>query len=1096
VAELLAAQDSPDSDEALLRLLDGADAMDKGSLRETVVRALAARGERTIGMLVRLAVEGEMSPGAESAAAELLTRIGRPAARPIAETIARRRVHVDSAELRMWLRVLGEIGDPAAVSALNAALAQPLDSVEQAVADARAAIERKTGAALPPAAAVQPPAPLEFKDYARRPTARRLAVPPVTAPTNRVPDEGVVALTLRRAIYQAWGTQARAGCDMQLHLERRGGQWVSPCWGHGFGFNVRHHATRVTAYEPGDPAVRLKLEVVVLEDEWVPGGFAEYDVSLRRDGTAWRGTYEGHLNYQPLKGDAVATARAGRILLEREPTVGVGEHPRLLFRAEDLPAMRARAATELGQTLVRALRARAGSSKSEDWRGDVDPVQTWETGMDRVVGMAGLAILYDDPEMGRRAARAFMPRVRIKPYMGEHGEVGVPRLHAYGFGFDMTWPFLTDAEREEARLDLHTFWAFIRPEYGMMANMTGGSPPSGYTIPAPGVFALLREKGEFRLRPAREPRTVTVVPAESAPAANPGLEPMDFVSGSVLTNWLVNGPFETNREANLLASLGGPEKARPREGDKLTVGGGEYAFLKLPSDAVRQTPGFGGKSGCILLPAARDTSHTFLYGWVRTRAEVGALFDCRFPARYASARVWFNGREMSDHCLLLLQPGVHRVLIEAVGGICSPVLTEVNGRYLMAQQKKDEWKRAEYDEARRRHEADGEMPGPVLMAGMTRRALRDLVRVDLDRSLARGAPGSGLFWTALNAYANVYGEPMHRDVPLPYAVRPEFLGVASDEDLCVALLLAPEATKPIVVSEFNRRFLPANVGRLSCRALLTALANYPMDVTARALNVAETRTRVEEDVGRYTFRSATHDFALRVFARTAWPLSPTAGLPRAGTFALKKGGTDWIREHPSHLNVPDVGGSSGGGLGVVTHYTGETNGSGTLSLDLTAAYNDGKDLGARVARYMAVDYSGRCGAPALLALMDRVSGGGKKTSNLYFGFSATNLAGNVFTVTQPDARDVRPEESWTIRGVHLPPDDAPVWGRYTYLRKAFEAWRIGSDSVQNEALFLTVLTIQRGPPPELKVTGKGAAAVVTVGGQRVAFDGQKLTIGP
>ena len=44
---------------------------------------------------------------------------------------------------------------------------------------------------------------------------------------------------------------------------------------------------------------------------------------------------------------------------------------------------------------------------------------------------------------------------------------------------------------------------------------------------------------------------------------------------------------------------------------------------------------------------------------------------------------------------------------------------------------------------------------------------------------------------------------------------------------------------------------------------------------------------------------------------------------------------------------------------------------------------------------------------------------------------------------------------------------------------------------ENDAFFF-VATVQKGEPPKIEVQGKGLQAVVTVGKQRVRFDGEAI----
>jgi hypothetical protein len=49
--------------------------------------------------------------------------------------------------------------------------------------------------------------------------------------------------------------------------------------------------------------------------------------------------------------------------------------------------------------------------------------------------------------------------------------------------------------------------------------------------------------------------------------------------------------------------------------------------------------------------------------------------------------------------------------------------------------------------------------------------------------------------------------------------------------LCFALGVAPPSVKPAVAREFQKRYYPDGLSRLSCLELIAAFVNYPLDTT-------------------------------------------------------------------------------------------------------------------------------------------------------------------------------------------------------------------------------------------------------------------------
>lgn len=830
---VLSAMKGPDAVETLLRLLENLGRRDlgrAGMLKDQVVSALSDRGDEILGTLTRLAIEGETSRYAEEAAAGLCAKIGMAAADPIREHILKWKIFPDPWELRLWVKTLGEIGDPRAADVLDFALGQDPELTRETVEEARRGIEAKSGLKLPAAKPVRPlPLPPEGLDLVRTPTARRMPQSPMTKETTVIPDDGVVKLTLRGGITWPFGS-GRAQRDIEIQLRRRDGKWLEPAWGYAIYYNKMQHPGRVTSYRAGDPC-RIGLELVVNEDSWVAGGYAEYDVELRAAERGLAGKFEGHFNHRSLSGEAVADCREGDVGAESGPFVEAGEHPRLLFRREDLPVLRARAQTALGRRIVRALQAKIAAGKVDDWNNRVDSVRTWTPGMLRGIAMGFLATLFDDPLLGRRAAVSAVDHARTDPYGGEHGERLLFPLHIYGYAHDMTYNFLTPEERKEVEEKLSTFYWFITPHLGLMGNMAGGAPPGAFTAPGPGVLSLLREKGRFDLRPPAEPMAVAIIAAEENPPPREGVPVNAYTSGRMIRNWLLAGPFEAEEGEDPLAVVGGPAAATPQRGMLVPFHGVGYSFVRIPGDAVIDTPGFGRKGAVIKIGAASMTTRTYLYSLLEVEKEQGAVLDCFFPIQYRSVRAWLNGRELKDRAVVLLQPGLHRFMVELTGLICSPYFVSVDGRYMMAQEKKQRWLRRDFLAAKAAHELNGERPGMPIMLGLCRRGLRTVLWYQLERTRRTGKlAGDGMLASYECAYANVTGEPLSRDTPTPVAAKPGSIRSGlGNMGLCFTMHLVPDELRPVMAREFDRRFLSGDLGRLNCLELIAAFVNYPMD---------------------------------------------------------------------------------------------------------------------------------------------------------------------------------------------------------------------------------------------------------------------------
>lgn len=215
-------------------------------------------------------------------------------------------------------------------------------------------------------------------------------------------------------------------------------------------------------------------------------------------------------------------------------------------------------------------------------------------------------------------------------------------------------------------------------------------------------------------------------------------------------------------------------------------------------------------------------------------------------------------------------------------------------------------------------------------------------------------------------------------------------------------------------------------------------------------------------------------------------VAPRRGTGRpdcTGSFAVAGLGHLWTFGTNNRVQVPGMDGRAGGER---TFFHAEGDGSGVVSADLSGVY------GAAGFRSFAVDYSGVCGSPALIAVADRVEAGGRKTWRMQ-GRGQATAEGNRFTVRGPGGA--------TLSGVFLAPADVRISlpGRKARGGPAARPGRSGytlraTGSKGQGGSFFVVMTIQRGEAPRLRAVGKGLDAEAVVGSRRVAFDGERIVL--
>jgi hypothetical protein len=328
----------------------------------------------------------------------------------------------------------------------------------------------------------------------------------------------------------------------------------------------------------------------------------------------------------------------------------------------------------------------------------------------------------------------------------------------------------------------------------------------------------------------------------------------------------------------------------------------------------------------------------------------------------------------------------------------------------------------------------------------------------------------------------------------------------------------------------------APIDQLDAVSAAFMFVNYPLAMPERGPDDLRARVTVDRRKGGYVFRNRWQDdddfvaqvFANREFAPGTWSTC------EAGDVRISGLGADWVvrgagyghtgsSRKASHTRLfsntllpsepiakspmesavtfHDVGADGGGviSLNMDNVYSGDAPGSkGEVKVEpVRPGARAGYDLGIRGMRSFAADYSGACGAPALFAIADRISGtSGKNTWQLVTEKAhKVSVAGNAFTITAANGASLRGTVV-SPRGAKIETADQSLdheinyhgkHGNYSFPRTII--------TITGGEFFLAVMTVQKDAAPELKVAGEGAEARGTVGSRRVGFDGAKVVLG-
>lgn len=948
------------------------------------------------------------------------------------------------------------------------------------------------------------------------------------------PFTGELDLILRGAVSHDW-TKPDGGRNLFLHLEARDGVWRR-VWGKAQNFGVGEHVGIVEASEVTGRAIQLKIALLVQGDFWVKGTWpGSYEISAERkaDGSV-SGEFTGTFKGRAVSGVVEGRMPPSRPIREGVVPPGPDEHPRLLFRKSDVPRLRKKLETPLG---------RAYLSRVEDSDDLINLGVLYQ-----LTGERGHA------ERARRViATRYKDEIPVFGFgSGGFGHDVFRTAVTYDLCKE-AWPepFCQRLSIELHEFTLRHQFVLMTSHANFHPCSNYYGPGRG--VPGICSMALWGDKGIEPQKP-RDPlaRTWPILPPKDFTPGK-GVRVTDLEVDRCPRSWIWTGPLPGESSRDVLHSLGGYAKARPEVGTTASLlvksekwfKKAPFAFEALPAELV-------GDVGIDLAKAlgGDQASVTVYFTAVRVATEqvLGLLRGSK------ETRVWLSGVELEDGRFYRVRPGVHPMTVEHRAkkntGVLSPRLAEpthpaLRGRLEsyrleLALWKEDHalWQRTGMDPVRQllldrgwwqnfQHYRWGIGDGgfqaetggyanisswyPSVYASMYSnyfgRAVSPYPDVShlIPRKMMQSVfvPGGRPFAMKLNSVAGVDIKWMAAHFPiLPDRYKPAALWVWN-----YLAGVTDAATVTNLLGHGKRR-------RLDDITLAQTFVNYPLDVRPVHPSEGMPRTWRADTFGFYIFRSGWQkgeEFVSQVFLKAA----PVRGWnhPNAGSFQVYGLGHPWttssesrngVREQESVVLLPDDEVDQGS-CGRLVHYEAGPDGSGNLTIDMSDVYaapsrglydsmlirnGDERKPGLEGLRAMAFDYSGKCGAPALLVLVDKIEGGGKKVWTWQRPEAKVEVEANAFTIAYPDATMratfVTPAE---VRIESISEDIKVGTARDGFHGKVHRVKATGGDS------YFVVLTFQREEPPKVSVEGRRLEARVTVGGQSVRFDGGKILVG-
>lgn len=902
---------------------------------------------------------------------------------------------------------------------------------------------------------------------------------------------------------------------LELRLACDAGAWRRHFWAHGLYYNQADRGRIVEATAAGE-ACRVVGEIHLTHPSWAQYGSVEFSLDLALDGPRVKGTYACRYGDNVLRGRVAGSVRPLPARVAGFAPPARGEHPRLVFRRDRLPALRAKADSPMGMAVLRRLRrCLAGTVELAD-------------------AAAGHGLLYQLTGDDRHAVQAHRLIERSFrgpfPFRGcwlETAPVLLCEALAYDFCCE-AWQgeerrriarVLLDRARHVGSGSTHGYHRKRCPSWSQIARAAAG-------------VAVLAVRGDAELlgdKPAL-PRVVCV-PAVEGPLPQRGSPVGPFEDDRMPEAWLYAGPFApppptacgpalTEAEPDFLADLGGAAAARPFCGAAVRFKGLTRTFRRLEAEAIAVSTARADRLCLHALRAAHGAAPSVGYFYTVIRNDRSRIVRAALSGEGATARVWLAGRPVEDGRFLQLPPGLLPLMVQAAADADDePYRYGPRSCWILPRFNTvtPEQIRSSHEEALAAWHEAAAGRGDTLDVRLLELFQRSVVNYldghgehgwnpDGDHYLGL-AMTSGVF-AFVQALRNVEGIDLAggtgvdwvvplwamRMVPTPAGpAHPRYGGdyravMTHPHGVAMGLSLVPAKLLPAAVWALRHTW-GEQAEKVFVSSALEAIYGFvalPVDLDAGSPAAVLPRLVHDEKTGYAVFRDGwrgADDIVATLYAKK---LARGRTGPAAGSFRIwGLGGRFAVQRATNAQSIEEenlvLGGHGNHTLGRVTHLAAGADGAGVVSLCMLTDPEKQQQWHLRAQqdslpqRSFAADFSGACGAPGLFAVVDW-RGRGERTWLMNTDpANRIDTAEGGFTIAAPSGA--------TLRAVFA----APAGLRPTRSGAAVTASAEPSD-------FFVVMTLQRGPAPPVRIRGAGPKAVVSVGRRAVRFDGEKIVL--
>lgn len=877
----------------------------------------------------------------------------------------------------------------------------------------------------------------------------------------------------------------------------------------------------------------------------------DYRIQAAIDRDKVSGTWRVSVDGKELGGSVTGTVTTPALPAAGFAAPVPGEHPRLLIRKAEIPALREKARTPWGQRMLQRLQA-------------TDPYKS-----NMAVARAMLYVLTEQRKWAEES------RTLLEADLDECGWLNVGPVHDPArramedcIAYDLIHDTLDEAFRQRFR-DLLARRVGILYEFNHIIRPNGDDASNWSALfrSGSGVVALTMagEKGVLYPAPAKPQLAHIAAPQDLR--IGEGVPVVRLQPDKVWHDWLYAGPFKLRAGQDALADVGGAANARPdvttKVKDEAPGRGAGGTFSPVPREAIitkqsHQVPRWMVGDVCLAslhvkAPLSRNVPFSTVYCYsVIENDRPGYYRVDLIDYQLNDAAVFIAGQRLVRGDYVYLEKG--RFPVMAVLPLLRLVPTNSHDRnyiafHLALKAATDEearqwidartrWHAAELEDLKFRREYCARTGRADPMAEFWVEHARR--RVDAWIRIANGEYAFNSEGEAYNQhsfrcvlplahlYQNATGLPLSPSVNqnqllLGYAARIIFRedgaslhantnggGPLGVDSWARGFATVPDKFRPAVLWAWDRTQTLADAGKLGGPWLtvdkldpLSAafmFVNYPVGTKPATPGTVVPNVIADNQKRAYVFRNRWQDaddvVATFLAVKTVGAARDTYG---AGTFQITGLGCDWVvrsaevldAKGANRVHLPGVM-LKGRVDGEVIHLFPQKDGSGEICVRLDEAYP-----GRKATRWFTADYSGRSGATALFAVADRIERGkGDAVWQLVTDQSVpVSVDGNHVTLKGAGGATfcvtvVNPARA----KIEAIPDEHKFEAQYLDIHRnaTFKRTVIrvtGGDS------FLVLMTLQRSDAPTVKVGASGEQTVLTVGNQKVQFDGRRLCAG-